>query len=71
MQVYQGGETTDGRWIYVGNINYDFREEELRGAFNEVRVFFLRVSLARHSPTFFLSLFFFFLSPYILSRIVH
>ena len=56
MQVYQGGETTDGRRIYVGNINYDFREEEMRAAFNEVRVFFLRVSLARHSPTFFLSL---------------
>jgi len=33
--VYQGGETTDGRRIYVGNINYDFREEEIRQKFNE------------------------------------
>ena len=35
--VYQGGETTDGRRIYVGNINYDCREDEVRNAFNEVR----------------------------------
>ena len=34
-QPYQGGETTDGRRCYVGNINYDFREEEVRNAFNE------------------------------------
>ena len=38
VQVYQGGETTDGRRIYVGNINYDFREEEIRQKFNEVRL---------------------------------
>ena len=37
LQVYQGGETTDGRRIYVGNINYDYREDEIRNAFNEVR----------------------------------
>ena len=60
MQVYQGGETTDGRRIYVGNINYDFREEELRGAFNEVRVFFLRVFSRTPLPHVFpLPLFFF------------
>ena len=35
--MYQGGETTDGRRIYVGNINYDFAENEIRNAFNDVR----------------------------------
>ena len=35
-QPYQGGEASDGRRVYVGNINYDFREEEIRGAFTEV-----------------------------------
>ena len=34
-QPYQGGETTDGRRCYVGNINYEIREEEVRSAFNE------------------------------------
>ena len=32
---YQGGETTDGRRCYVGNINYEIREDEVRNAFNE------------------------------------
>ena len=34
--VYQGGETTDGKRIYVGNINYDCKEDEVRQQFNEV-----------------------------------
>ena len=36
-QPYQGGEVSDGRRIYVGNINYEFREDEVRNAFTEVR----------------------------------
>jgi hypothetical protein len=34
--VYQGGEVSDGRRIYVGNINYDIREDEVRDKFTEV-----------------------------------
>ena len=33
--VYLGGETTDGKRVYIGNINYEVREEELRNAFSE------------------------------------
>jgi len=33
--VYQGGEETGGRRVYVGNINYDTKEEELRSEFSE------------------------------------
>ena len=48
-QPYQGGEASDGRRIYVGNINYDFREEELRNRFEEVRAILERI--ARTSAT--------------------
>jgi hypothetical protein len=47
QQVYQGGETTDGRRIYVGNINYDCREDEIRNRFNEVCVAHAQISCAR------------------------
>jgi hypothetical protein len=46
-QVYQGGETTDGRRIYVGNINYDFAENEIRNAFNDVRMRRVALGCAR------------------------
>ena len=36
MQVYQGSEGLDGKRVYVGNINYEVREAELRTAFQEV-----------------------------------
>ena len=40
---YQGGEDTGGRRVYIGNINYDFKEDELRSEFGEVspRIFLL------------------------------
>ena len=41
--MYQGGETTDGRRIYVGNINYDYSENEIRNAFNDVRFTLLQI----------------------------
>ena len=34
--VYQGGEDTGGRRVYVGNIAYDCTESEIRIAFAEV-----------------------------------
>ena len=33
---YQGGEDTGGRRVYIGNINYDVKEDELRAEFSEV-----------------------------------
>mmetsp|Transcript_15857 Transcript_15857/g.26359 ORF Transcript_15857/g.26359 Transcript_15857/m.26359 type:complete len:443 (-) Transcript_15857:1071-2399(-) len=33
--VYSGGEETGGKRIYIGNINYEVREEELRNFFSE------------------------------------
>ena len=44
--VYQGGETTDGKRIYVGNINYDYSENEIRNAFNDVRFALLFICTA-------------------------
>ena len=35
-QVYQGGEDTGGKRVYVGNINYEVTQEELKGLFKEV-----------------------------------
>ena len=34
-QPYQGGEASDGRRIYVGNINYELQEDTVREAFQE------------------------------------
>ena len=34
-QPYQGGEASDGRRIYVGNINYELHEDAVRNAFTE------------------------------------
>ena len=36
-QGYEGGAQSDGKRCYVGNINYDVREDEIRNAFQEVR----------------------------------
>ena len=37
-QVYQGGEVTGGRRVYVGNINYDTKEEDIKTEFSLVRL---------------------------------
>merc|ERR1740115_276434 len=33
--VYQGGEATGGKRVYVGNINYDTKEEDITSEFSE------------------------------------
>ena len=37
-QVYQGGEITGGRRVYVGNINYEIKEEDIKTEFSVVRL---------------------------------
>ena len=37
-QVYQGGEDVHGRRIFVGNVNYEVNEDELRDHFGKVRI---------------------------------
>ena len=37
-QVYQGGEVTGGRRVYIGNINYETREDEIKAEFSEVQL---------------------------------
>ena len=36
-QVYQGGEDGHGRRIFVGNVNYEVNEDDLRDHFGKVR----------------------------------
>ena len=33
--MYQGGEDTGGKRVYIGNVNYEVREEELRSLFDQ------------------------------------
>jgi len=34
-EAYKGGERCEGRRVYIGNINYEVKEEELRGLFDQ------------------------------------
>ena len=36
MQVYQGGDTSEGKRVYIGNIQYEVREEDIRDEFGKV-----------------------------------
>ena len=38
VQVYLGGDTSEGKRIYVGNIQYEVREEDIRDEFGKVRL---------------------------------
>ena len=46
-QVYQGGEVTGGRRVYIGNINYDTREDEIKADFSEVQLPWPALACAR------------------------